>query len=117
MLTLICGLSRAGKTTYSKQFEDRIKVLHLDRLGYKEVARRINRYADVVVEGIYNTRSVRKYLLHSYNGDKARCIWLNTPTEIRKTRNGYSPKTDIPFEPPTEEEGWDEIIVIGDTDG
>ena len=42
MLTLICGLPRAGKTTYSKQFENdgRYKVIHLDTCG----TRKVNRY-------------------------------------------------------------------------
>ena len=110
MLTLICGLSRSGKTTLSKSYDG--VVLHSDCCGYDGVVSRVRRYADVVVEGIYSSKWQRIRLLHAYKGDKTKCIWLDTPIQIRQSRNGYSKHSELPFEPPTYAEGWDEIIVI-----
>lgn len=67
---------------------------------------------DVVVDGILPHKEERKSLVKAYQGDKAVCIWLDTPLEVRKTRKGYSKACDFPFDPPTYDEGWDEIIVI-----
>lgn len=121
MLTLICGLPRAGKTTYSQQYE--CKVYHLDEFGLlKNAYGRVNNAigattADIVVEGIYDKPEQRKVLIETYRGQGARCIWLNTPIEIKRTRRGYSKHCEYPFEPPTYSEGWNEIIIIGDNNG
>ena len=112
MLTLICGLPRAGKTTYSERFEN---VIHLDTSGaYQGVLRKIKRLnGNVVVEGVYRTQEQRKTLIQAYNAECCRCIFLDTPNEIRRSRKGWDKYCDIqPFEPPTFEEGWDEIIII-----
>ena len=111
MLTLICGLPRAGKTTYSKQFED---VIHLDTSGcYPGVLRRMaNIEGDVIVEGVYNRTRQREALIKAYNGEGFKCIYLNTPFEVRKKRRGWQKCCEIPFEEPTLEEGWDEIIIM-----
>ena len=117
MFTLICGLPNAGKTTYSKRFEN---VLHLDDFPRnkflncnKAVAESVG---DVVVEGIYNLRIRRKKLLESVKDGKKVCIWIDTPTEecIRREDRGRQPHivTQLPMQPPTYEEGWDEIVVI-----
>ena len=111
MLTLICGLPRAGKTTYSERFDD---VIHLDTFGvYQGVIHRVrSKNGDVVVEGVYHTRYNRECLVRAYGGVGCRCIWLDTPQEVRRTRKGWCERCDYPFEPPTLEEGWDEIIII-----
>lgn len=110
MLTLICGLSRSGKTTYSKQYDN---VIHLDKVGFDyERCKELIRNVDVVVEGIYNKTDQRESLLSVYHGGATKCIWLDTPLEIRKTREGYSKHSNVLFEPPTLDEGWDEIIII-----
>lgn len=112
MLTLICGLPRAGKTTYSENFKW-CKVVHLDLCGkYEGVCNVISHINDdVVVEGIYDTAEKRKRLLHSYKGVGAKCIWMDTPLEIRKLRHGYHRNYEY-FEPPSRDEGWDEVIRI-----
>ncbi len=112
MITLICGLPRAGKTTYSQKFDD---VIHLDTSGaYRGVLRIVRRKSgDVVVEGVYRHRIERMSLIRAYKTDKYKCIWLDTPDEIRQSRIGWDKYCDIPpFEPPTLSEGWDEIITI-----
>lgn len=117
-LVLICGRPRAGKTTYSKRYAD---VLHLDSFGHIP-----NNYAtllehlpqgDVVVDGIYNTPELRTELLQRFDGRKV-CIWLDTPLEVIRGRYPKHIKLNnfpYPFEPPTMDEGWDEIIRTSGT--
>lgn len=110
MFTLICGLPRAGKTTYSKRFEDKCNVIHLD--GDKGHPLCNNNASDIVAEGVCHTARWRKSLIQKFSGDFSKCIWLDTPSEIKKKRPGYYAKCEFYFEPPTYDEGWDEIIVI-----
>lgn len=115
---LICGISNSGKTTYSKNYDN---VLHLD--DYKSFAKCNEELEkqnnDVCVEGVYNSNKRRLELLKCVN-DKAHkvCIWLNTPLDICINRKETQRSEDLMrrqikrFEPPTYDEGWDEIIVI-----
>ena len=118
LIKLICGRSRAGKTTYSKQFDN---VIHLDFCStypskYESALKKVEKQqGDVIIEGIYNTAERRTALLESYKGDGKRvCIWLDTPLDIIESRffNSKAYKLPHPFEPPTYSEGWDEIIII-----
>lgn len=116
MLILIMGLPNSGKTTYSQKFDN---VLHLDDFPNskflncnKEVSKR---NGNIVVEGIYNLRCRRELLLKNVNGEKI-CIWIDTPLEECLRRSGR-PKEVVQqdynvFQPPTYEEGWDDIIRI-----
>lgn len=67
---------------------------------------------DVVVDGIYFDPKERRLLIDTYRGNGARCIFLDTPVHIREERLGHKIKHDFPFNAPTLEEGWDEIIII-----
>lgn len=121
MIKLICGRSRAGKTTYSQQFDS---VIHLDDYGsdcYERVAKVVAQaQGDVVVDGVYNTSERRKTLLNAYLGEGEKtCIWLDTPHEVIESRFFWRWKPiDMPqlFEPPTLDEGWDEIVIIRGND-
>lgn len=120
MIHLICGRSRAGKTTYCRQFE---RVLHLDTYGLhpKSYPRCLEKVAtidgDLIVDGIFDTAERRIALLESYNGGgKKICTWLDTPLDIIKSRFVHADKLPHPFEPPTLDEGWDEIIIIRGND-
>lgn len=118
MLILICGVSRAGKTTFSARFED---VIHLDELGtvlerYEKANKIAANKEDVTIDGVYDRAAQRIALLNAYKGKKRVCIFLDPTEEEIKNRpwaktRGYR---KMPFEPPTYSEGWDEIIVIGD---
>jgi predicted kinase len=113
MLALICGLPRAGKTTYSSRYYGRCEVLHCDYLQTWGVLHRIRHLPDdedVVVEGVYREARSRKELAGAYHGKKV-CIWLDTPLEIRKTRPGFYKESDTHFDPPTLAEGWDKVIT------
>lgn len=114
MMTLIMGQPNAGKTTYSKRFEN---VIHLDDLpsprftNCQKIVTDGN--VDIVVEGIYNTVERRKRLLGaSQHHDRKVCIWLDTSDEERIRRGVRLPTQNL--EPPSLDEGWDEIIRIGD---
>ena len=116
MIKLICGMSRAGKTTYSKQFED---VIHLDYCGgittcYDRALEKVSKANEnVIIEGVYNTADRRMALLSAYNGDGKRvCVWLNTDLDIIASRTFDRIPKPTHFEPPTLDEGWDEIIII-----
>lgn len=114
MLTLICGCSRAGKTTYSKKYDD---VIHLDGLA-KKLA---DRYAmalsmartdkNLVFDGIYDRADLRSALVDAYQGDTCICVWIDTTRDVIRSRIKI-PYPHNTFEPPTFEEGWDEIIRI-----
>ena len=122
MLTLICGIPNAGKTTLSRKFDN---VVHLDgRYCNNGEYDRINRIAsqtkgDICVEGIYLKRAEREALIKAYNG-KSVCIWLNTPLdeclkrekEYRKRPLFLVTNSNKRLEPPSYEEGWDYIITI-----
>lgn len=112
MLILICGLPRAGKTTYSVRYKDVFPVLHLDERGYCNILKKVEGLGDAVVEGVYETAKLRMELLHHYKGSERKCVWLNTPTDVKKTRRGYVSALEYPFESPTIDEGWNEVIVI-----
>ena len=116
MITLICGHPRAGKTTYSKRFDGICKVIHLDEAGsHINVIKRVRSCdEDVVVEGVYYDPGHRRELLAAYRGVGSRCICLDTSLAVREQRLGYKLRHDHPFLIPTRDEGWDEIIVIGD---
>lgn len=122
MLTLICGIPNAGKTTYSKNFEN---VIHLDEIQSTQFSptREIELLlkgveGDVCVEGVYCSARSRKKLLESYEGKGTTCIWLDTSIDVCVSREDRNRSTVLVrncahvFEPPTYEEGWDEIIVI-----
>lgn len=127
MLILICGLPRAGKTTFSKKFliNPKNKVIHLDECmtifnTIRQVVKNVEKYKNIIVEGIYHSFYERKEILEKYKKikqEKCICIWLNTSIELKQTRPGYYKASDgIPFNPPSLEEGWDKIIIIKDND-
>ncbi len=68
-----------------------------------------------MAEGIFNMAYERGDLVKAYAGNRTRCIWLDTSVEVRKHRPGYHHHyCNMPFTPPTYDEGWDEIIIIRD---
>lgn len=110
MLTLICGLPNAGKTTYSQKFQN---VLHADDYAniddlLKLISKNIK---NICVEGIFMTQYSRKRLLNVYNGNKTKCIFIDTPLGICLKRENRKRLlqvirncSDI-FESPTYSEG------------
>lgn len=110
MMTLICGHTRAGKTTYSQRFDN---VIHFDdiRSRSKVIKMVTEADSDIVVEGIYYAPEERAELCKAYNGF-TRCIFIDTPDDIRAKRMGRKIIHPYPFLKPTYDEGWDDIVVI-----
>lgn len=123
MLTLICGLPNSGKTTYSKRYEN---VIHYDAIPHITLEEHYanchdlvaSATGDICVEGVYGSAFWRKQLIATYNGeDRKVCVWINTPYEECLNRRS-KPRFIVEankriFEPPTLDEGWDEIIEVG----
>lgn len=115
VLTLICGLPNAGKTTYSKRFEN---VVHLDEeRRTANVCEKVKGAGDVVVEGVFASRPQRERLIRAYGG-RCRCIFIDITLDecIRREDRGRSDfilrNAYKHFTPPTLDEGWDEIEVV-----
>ena len=113
MLTLICGIPNAGKTTKYPN------ALHLDEIGFIQTARELikNMNEDVIIEGVFAKPEQRKAICTAYNGF-TKCIFIDIPINEsirRETRNrpDWLLRNVVEhFEPPTCSEGWDEIEII-----
>lgn len=117
MIKLVCGKSRAGKTTFSKRYDE---VVHLDNCGgvltcYGKAIDKIKDVENVILEGVYDTKERRMKLIESRpSNENKTCIWLDTEIETIRKRHSQNFKylADNDFEPPTLDEGWSEIIRI-----
>ena len=110
------GMPNAGKTTYCERFGN---VVHLDdRRTIAATCKAMHGMDDVTVDGIFPTRSTRRRLLRAYEGNGKRCIWLDVPygeclrRETRGRSSAFFERFSDLFEPPTYDEGWDEIIIV-----
>lgn len=116
MLTLICGLPNAGKTTYSQQFEN---SLHLDEIGtIDNVIDKITQLnGDIVIEGFFGKSADRRKIRSAYNGE-AVCIFIDISLDESIKRENRNRHPSILrnaaryFEQPTCSEGWNHIIHI-----
>jgi len=122
MFILIIGLPNSGKTTYSNIYNN---VVHFDNLQGHSI-QKFNQAIDItknnnniILEGVYSLRKQRIELLQNIDVNiKKICVWINTPYEICVERaKNCRPKIFVDahykvFQPPTYDEGWDEIIVL-----
>ena len=120
-MILICGLPNAGKTTFSQRYEN---VIHFDevkggRHRRDKVIEMVSADNDLVVEGVYDKAKDRKHLAETSKA-KNTCIWLDVSVdECLKRESKYRQRGEHlviwcaeSFEPPTLDEGWDEIIIL-----
>lgn len=119
-MILICGIPNAGKTTYSSRFKN---VIHYDdvngRTRLDKLSGMIKNNPTVCVEGVFEKPYERKKCVEASN-EYNKCIWLNVPVDecIKREINGRNRSVHMvqwayeDFEPPTYDEGWDEIEVI-----
>lgn len=112
MLTLICGLPNAGKTTH---YAD---ALHQDEIGtIDRIISTIKDMPDVTIEGYFGTVRERSRVRSAHKG-KSKCIFIDISVEESISRENRNRPPQILrnaarfFEPPTLDEGWDEIITI-----
>lgn len=117
-MILIIGIPNAGKTTYAAQYSD---VVHYDDTSRLPREERLSIAAkSECAEGIYNTRKSRTEILKKAGEGRHVCVWIDTPIEIclERERNGRMRGDGLVlhhakrFEPPTYDEGWDEIKRI-----
>lgn len=122
-MIVVCGLPNAGKTTYSAKYSN---IIHFDSISHRnpdEQFKKCSRLVadakeDICVEGVYNSKKRRRELLDVCKRQKKVCIWIDTPIEeCIKRENRDRPSSLVEhhakiFEPPTLDEGWDEIIRI-----
>ena len=118
-MVLICGIPNAGKTTYSKQYDS---VIHYDGLRTTtrkrhELLKELARNGNAVMEGVFCDSRVRREIIECCPSDERKvCIWLDTPVEECVNRENRDRHISIvkhyakAFQPPTYDEGWDEII-------
>ena len=113
---LVMGIPNAGKTTYSQQFAN---VIHADDYmgDHDAYAKLLATVDDECIEGLYTTRKSRLLLLSECTNVKRRvCVFIDTPPDVCMSRDGEHNRS-IPYharrlEPPTYDEGWDEIIIV-----
>ena len=118
---VLCGIPGSGKTTFSNQCSN-IKILHQDDYLYPYE----NFYAeikqstsDVLIDGLYITKELRKKILKALPQDFQRiiCVFI-VPLETCISRNHDRTRV-LPddlierayrnFSFPSYDEGWDEI--------
>ena len=121
-MILITGIPNAGKTTYSKRFDN---VIHFDEVKGRDrrnkVVSAVVDNNNICVEGVYGTPKERIPLIQASDTYNV-CIWLDTSVEecvYREVhgRNRSERLVQWAYEeyiPPTLDEGWDEIRIIKD---
>ena len=119
-MILIIGIPNSGKTTYSARFDN---VIHFDDVWSRDIyhflADKVKANNDICIEGVFEKAKNRKLLVEQ-SKCKNICIWLDTPIDICLERERMGRKrsehlviwANEDFEPPTLDEGWDEIIII-----
>lgn len=114
-MILIVGLPNAGKTTFSRRFEN---AYHGDDLRKQKIDLWELIKADgVVLEGIYPRPGLRRKMVEQASRPCV-CYWIDITLEesIRREKRGrkdwFLEMHDREFEPPTLDEGWDSIIRI-----
>lgn len=129
-LTLICGIPNAGKTLYANRFPNVVRYDSLRLITPQRYAHicALAATENICVEGVYGEKWRREELVKACHeqGHTATCIWLDTPTDkcLERERNyRHRPESLVlahakMFEPPTLDEGWDEIIrITGEENG
>ena len=116
MLTLICGLPNAGKTTLSRRFANVVQVDEVRRR--RDVLQAVAAADDVCVEGVFERRSERLAVLRAYEGTRTRCILVDESAaesiaRERRGRPAWALRACAQrFERPSADEGWGELLVL-----
>lgn len=126
----MCGSPGSGKSTLSKQIanEQNLVRLSLDEMGYIRQHKLIPHVVDALKEGksvvadsLYTKKQWRTELLQAVENLGCRCVLLRMSTPLdecirrNRGRDGALPDFVIEdiynsIEPPTLDEGWDEIL-------
>lgn len=140
MFIAMCGIPASGKSTLSTKLASKysIKIYHFDNYPnafhpekYKDalyqmwgdITKELQKGNDVICDNVHTTKRKRTDILNAISGIPCKkiCVVLTTPLEECLKRN-VNRKTRLPdfvlhdmhnkFEPPSLDEGWDEIIII-----
>ena len=126
---MMCGLSRAGKTTYAQKlaeetgavlvcrddelyFNQSMGFFAAELIAQQKVHELLKNGKSVIYDSMALVPGERQMILNRCRTQdcKTVCVFVNTPREVIEQRGGR-----IPYEaliPPTDNEGFDEIIVI-----
>lgn len=130
-LYIMCGLSRAGKTTFAKALAaktgaelvslDDEMMLHpgrdlfwVDGGAYAKVRRALEAGKDAIYDSMALCRGERELILRhcTAHGCRTICVFVDTDYEVIKQRGGV-----IPFDalkPPKPDEGFGELWTVKD---
>lgn len=130
-LIVFCGSPASGKTTLSKKitekqnatrfsFDEMCLFQHKELIPY--VIEELQNNKTVVVDALFTRISQRKLIIDATKDVPCKriLIYINTPLEECLRRNAQRPNPLPDFmvkdiynsiEPPTLDEGWDEIIL------
>ena len=127
-LYLMCGFSRAGKTTRAKEIERETGAFRIsadewrmrlrfsnagdpDELGLEYAAFLLRHGFDVVYDNLNLTERERRYaLLHFPEDTRKICVFMDTDAETLRHRGGAYFRGKL--QEPTREESFDEIWRI-----
>ena len=131
-LIVLCGIPGSGKTTMSKQLAKDYNAIHcsFDELNlarrqdlFPHITQSLEANHSVIADAPHTDKKIRMKLLQTTDhlDCKRILIFMNTPFEECVRRNA-SRQNPLPFfilqsfyqtmQPPTLDEGWDEIITI-----
>lgn len=125
----MCGLSRAGKTTYAKALAEETGAeliclddevfyhpdkgyMVVDIMIYDRIRQLLSAGKDVIYDSMALCRGEREFILRGccVEGCRTVCVFVDTPYEIIKARGGIIPAAAL--HPPTKDEDFDEIKII-----
>ena len=128
-LYVMCGLSRAGKTTFAKDLaamtgaelvclDDEMRhhpgrsFFEADDVAYGKVKRLLSDGKDTIYDSMSLCRGERELILRNCRVDGCRtiCVFIDTPEETIRERGGVIPYSAL--KPPKPEEDFDEIWTI-----
>lgn len=134
--TIMCGIPNSGKTMKSRELSDKTGAVlirlddytHLYMKGYKpyqvvelainDIRSNLESGHDVIYDAVNETTVGRQQILEavSTTGADIVCVYMATPASVCISRDssGWSAHYAEIFEPPTESEGFDELIVCSD---
>lgn len=129
-LYVTCGIPASGKSTLSKNLANKLGIVRfsLDEMGYirqhkliPHIVSALQEGKSVVADSLYTKEKWRTELLQAVKSIGCRCVLLRISTPLDECihrnaeRENALPNFVIEniynsFEPPTLDEGWDEII-------
>lgn len=129
-LYVVCGSAGSGKSTFSKRNAEEYDMVRysFDELGcfqHKElvpyIIEALQNEGNVIVDALFTRISQRKLILEATKDINCKriLIYMDTPLEECLRRNAQRPNPLPDFmvrdiynsiEPPTLDEGWDEIL-------